>query len=347
MSKFLFCTDQHIHIFNDFAKPDKEFGTDRLREQIEALDKVFSIARKHEATVVFGGDLFHKRGSVRVEVFNRVFEVMARNSDIEVYILRGNHDSINNNLDSESSITPLGVLPNVHVQDQLSARAIKDTYFVFVPYGDETEDMKQFIQDRSVDVEQNKKVLVAHIGVDGASQGRHSHRLSGAFGYGDLNPEYFDFILLGHYHKRQIIGDDPNHFYGGSYMQHNFGDEGQEKGVHIIDTDTTTTEFISLDTTNFLTIKGSSVPENLDEVMEKSYVRFLGNTQELKMIERMQEQGVDIGGMRVELQRNYDQEARLGLDASMSESDIVKAYAKDKYPRAVHSALECLSLAQS
>lgn len=47
--------------------------------------------------------------------------------------------------------------------------------------------------------------------------------------------------------------------------------------------------------------------------------------------------------VRVELEKDYHQEARMGLDATMSPIDITKTFAEQKYPNAVNKALECLS----
>lgn len=337
-----------MHDFTDFSTPDKEFITSRFREQINALEEVYRIASKKEATVIFGGDLFHKRGAVKTEIFNKVFELIERNEHVPTLMLRGNHDSVTNSLNSFSSIEPFSVLKNVTLFDTPETINI-GVNVTFLPYGDETEEMKDFLKKEALKPKVNPTILVAHVGVEGATQGKHSHRLSGAFGYGDLQPRYFDFILLGHYHKRQQLTAEHNrHFYGGSFMQHNFGDEGQDKGVHLIDTDKGDVEFIPLNTTQFVTVQGNDVPDNLEDIMNTSFVRFLGSADEIKSLQKIQEMNKDTGleNIRIELQRDYTQEARMGLDASMSESDIVTKFAQNKYPNAVEEALECLQEAR-
>lgn len=88
--KFIFFTDSHFHLFTNYAKPDEEYVNDRFREQIEALQKVFDLAKEHNAKVIFAGDLFHKRNSVDTRVYNKVFETFASNQDVKVYMVRGN-----------------------------------------------------------------------------------------------------------------------------------------------------------------------------------------------------------------------------------------------------------------
>lgn len=337
-----------MHNFTDFSTPDKEYITSRFREQIEALQKVFDIARENDATLIIGGDIFHKRGSVKTEVFNKVFELVERNYDVDVLMLRGNHDAVTNSLYTSSSIEPFGVLSNVTVINEPEVMNYPDsTRILFLPYGDETEEMKKFINEEAGKEKDRPTILVAHIGVEGASQGKHSHRLSGAFGYGDLAPEYFDYILLGHYHKRQLLGTNPKHLYGGSFMQHNFGDEGQDKGVHLIDSEEGTIDFIPIETTKFRTITTKDNIDDIEGILDSNFVRFIGSSNELKALDKLKDSdNGQLHKMRVELQRDYQQEARMGLDASMSEEDIVKAFAEQKFPDAIEEALECLQEAR-
>lgn len=332
-------------MFEDFSKVDEEFGNDRFREQIEALQETFDIAREHNADMILGGDLFHRRGSVKVEVFNKVYETFHKNKDVNVYMLRGNHDANTNSLYTQSSIEPFQYLENVTVISEPTRidKEGNNVSITFLPYGDEVEDMKDFLDTDSQSTSYETQILVAHIGVEGATQGKRSHRLSGAFGYGDLHPDTYQFILLGHYHKRQMLGGNPNHLYGGSFLQHNFGDEGQDKGVHVIDTDEGTTTFVPIKTRQFITVNGNDVPENIEEIVENNFVRFVGDTKEVRVLENLQEQGVELPNVRIELQRDYTQEARMDLEATMSESEIVKKYTEEKYPRVTQKALECLS----
>lgn len=341
--KFVFITDLHMHNFQEFAKPDVDFITDRFKAQLETLQKSFDIARENKAMMLIGGDLFHNRGSINTRVFNLTFEVFNRNQDVATIILRGNHDSVSNSLRTTASIEPLGALPNVEIVSEPTTVEFGDTKFLFMPYGDETEEMKQYIQE--FEPAKGKNLFIGHIGLEGSLQGRGSHRLAGAFGLPDLRPDVFDYIMLGHYHKRQILGDNPNFIYGGNFMQHNFGDEGQEKGVHLVDTEKEHgIEFIPIKNKMFVTIDGNRLPDNLDELVENNYVRFIGTKEQVKAIEAIEgKTEMDFSNVRVELERNYQHEARMGLDSNMTELEITKQYMEAKHPEAVEEALECIS----
>ena len=336
--KFVFFTDSHFHLFTNYAKPDDEFVNDRFKEQIEALQKVFDIAREEKADVIFGGDLFHKRNSVDTRVYNKVFEVLARNRDIDVYMLRGNHDSVTNSLYTSSSIEPIGYLPNVHIFSSTDTFSFTDVNLVFEPYGDETEEIKEHIKG-SYD-ENKTNILVAHLGVEGSLTGKGSHRLEGAFGYQDLLPDNYAFILLGHYHRRQYF-TNPNHFYGGSLMQQSFSDEQESNGVHLIDTDKLTTEFIPINTRRFITIQGEDIPENFDQLIEEdNFIRVIGTANHAKVLEM--DESMKDKNVEVQIKKEYTVEKRIDSDVSDDPLTIASTYAKQYSPESENEILECL-----
>ena len=336
--KFVFFTDSHFHLFTNYAKPDDEFVNDRFKEQIEALQKVFDIAREEKADVIFGGDLFHKRNSVDTRVYNKVFEVLAINRDIDVYMLRGNHDSVTNSLYTSSSIEPIGYLPNVHIFSSTDTFSFTDVNLVFEPYGDETEEIKEHIKG-SYD-ENKTNILVAHLGVEGSLTGKGSHRLEGAFGYQDLLPDNYAFILLGHYHRRQYF-TNPNHFYGGSLMQQSFSDEQEANGVHLIDTDKLTTEFIPINTRRFITIQGEDIPENFDQLIEEdNFIRVIGTANHAKVLEM--DESMKDKNVEVQIKKEYTVEKRIDSDVSDDPLTIASTYAKQYSPESENEILECL-----
>ena len=336
--KFIFFTDSHFHMFTDFSKPDEFYHNDRFREQIEALQEVFNVAKEEEATVIFGGDLFHKRNAVDTRVYNEVFKVFARNQDVAVLLIRGNHDATTNSVYTDSSIDTFDYLPNVSVFKSFGAIEKNNVNIVFTAYGDETEEIKDYIKGN---VQEGKvNILVGHLGVEGSLTGKGSHRLEGAFGYQDLLPNEYDFILLGHYHRRQYF-QNPNHFYGGSLMQQSFSDEQEANGVHLIDTDKMTTKFIPVNTRRFITVKGDSVPDNLDQLVEEGhFIRFVGTTNQAKAVELASTD--ETNNIRIEVQKSYTVEKRIDSEVTDSPLTIASSYSEKYYPEAKKEILECL-----
>ena len=336
--KFIFFTDSHFHLFANYAKPDDDYVNDRFKEQIEALQKVFDIAREEKAKIIFGGDLFHKRNSVDTRVYNKVFETFANNQDIKVYMVRGNHDAVSNSLYTDSSIDIFETLPNVEVTKTLRSEPLSSkVQLTMCAYGDETEEIKEFIKESYQEGKVN--ILVGHLGVEGSLTGKGSHRLEGAFGYQDLLPNKYNFILLGHYHRRQYF-QSPNHLYGGSLLQQSFSDEQEANGVHLIDTDKLTTEFIPLDTRKFITIQGDNVPNNIDDLVEKgNFIRFIGTPEQAKQINLNKEQEDNI---EVQVKKEYTVEKRIDSDVSDDPLTIASTYAKQYSPESENEILECL-----
>lgn len=336
--KFIFFTDSHFHLFTNYAKPDEFYYNDRFREQIEALQEVFNIAKEEEAIVIFGGDLFHKRNAVDTRVYNEVFKVFARNKDVAVLMLRGNHDATTNSIYTDSSIDTFNYLPNVTVFTAFGAIEKNNVNIVFTAYGDETEEIKEYIKSN---VQEDKvNVLVGHLGVEGSLTGKGSHRLEGAFGYQDLLPDKYDFILLGHYHRRQYF-QNPNHFYGGSLMQQSFSDEQEANGVHLIDTEKMTTEFIPIHTRRFITIQGEDIPENFDQLIdEDNFIRLIGTSNHAKVLEM--DDSMKDKNVEVQIKKEYTVEKRIDIDVSDDPLTIASTYAKQYSPESEQEILECL-----
>ena len=206
-----------------------------------------------------------------------------------------------------------------------------------VPYGDETEEVKEFIK---IAIDDNRKnILVGHLGVEGSLTGKGSHRLEGAFGYQDLLPNEYDFILLGHYHRRQYF-QNPNHFYGGSLIQQSFSDEQESNGVHLIDTDKLTTEFIPINTRKFITVQGDNVPNNINDLVDEgNFIRFIGTPKQVKSVSLNKE---DNDNIEMQVQKSYTVEKRIDSDVSDDPLTIAESYANRFSPEAKKEILECL-----
>lgn len=349
MTKVIAFSDFHAHIFNDYAKPDPEYVNDRFRAQMETLQKVFDMAREQRAVVLFAGDLFHKRSKIDDVVFNTVYRVFAENADVPVLMTRGNHDSRTNATVTPHWLETFQYLPNVSVfavPEKKYISAGRGSFFHYaIPYSDDTEFLKQKIVEFA---EHAKKqtiptILTGHIGVDGSEVGKYSHRLEGAFKVGDLFPDVFDYVLLGHYHKRQFLAGLDNVCYIGNTIQTSFSDEGQEKGVMLLDTGKKTKpEFIPIKNKQFITL--TEITADTQEIIDNNYVRFILPKEQAQEVEIFKEASDNI---RVEIKKEYTTETRIQIDRTSTEEHIVEAFAKEYYPAAVDVALDILREAKS
>jgi exonuclease SbcD len=344
MTKLINFSDFHAHLFNDYAKPDPEFENDRFRAQIETLQKVFSMAREHKAVINFAGDLFHKRSKIDDIVFNTVYRVFAENADVPVLMTRGNHDARTNATVTPHWLETFQYLPNVTVfavpEKKYISAGGRSFFHYAIPYSDDIAFLKQQIVEFA---EHAKKqtiptILTAHIGVDGSEVGKYSHRLEGAFKLGDLFPDVFDYVVLGHYHKRQFLGGLDNAFYVGNTIQNSFSDEGQEKGVMLFDAyKKEKPEFIPIKNKQFITL--TEITADTQDIIDNNYVRFILPKEQAQEVEIFKESTDNI---RVEIQREYNVETRINIDRESTEEQIVEAYAKERYPEALEVALDII-----
>lgn len=344
-------SDFHMGVYHDFARPDEKYINDRFRTQIETLQKVFDIARDKEAILLFAGDLFHNRSRLEDIVFNSVFDTFAKNHDIKTYLLKGNHDAKNNTTESPHWLEPFKHLDHVTVMDEAKRylNADKGVNFYALPYTDDVDYLKNKVKEFTENVQEENtqslhSILVAHIGVDGSEVGRYNHRLEGAFSLSDLRPDVFDYIPLGHYHKRQFLGNTNNTFYVGNTIQTNFSDEGQEKGVYCIDLNGNGSrpEFIPIPNKQFITVE--EIDENTQELVDNNYVRFILPQDQATAVEVYRTESDNI---RVELQKEYKSETRIDIGVDSSEEQIVKSYTEEYFPEATEVALDILKEANN
>ncbi|AMQ66625.1 recombination exonuclease [Bacillus phage Shbh1] len=340
MTRVVFFSDFHAHIFEDFSKPDPDYVNDRFRAQIDTLKRVFEIARENNATLVFGGDLFHKRSKLEDVVFNNVYKVFAENADVPTYLVRGNHDSKNNTTDTEHWLETFKYLPHVTVFSTPDTAYVNGFQVYAIPYSDDVDYLKQKIKEFAEHRKTNThpSILVAHVGVDGSEVGRYSHRLEGAFTVNDMCPDVFDYVCLGHYHKRQFLGDRDNVFYVGNTIQTSFSDEGQDKGVFLIDFDKGgKPQFISIPNKKFITL--TEVDEDTQELIDNNYVRLILPQSQAQVVETFKE---DSDNIRIEIQKEYKTEARIDISVDSNEEQIVEAYTKEFYPEVTDLAIDVL-----
>jgi len=78
---------------------------------------------------------------------------------------------------------------------------------------------------------------------------------------GGIAQPVFDYLALGHVHKRQVLSEYPPAVYAGSLERLDFGDEGEDKGFYVVDIapgsgdKRVTYEFHKVDARRFLTVK--------------------------------------------------------------------------------------------
>lgn len=334
-------TDFHAYSgFTEFSDSDKEYKNSRFRNQCEVLNGIFNKAEDENLPVIFGGDLFHVRQKVDIFDFNNIFRIIGNHPKVETYLLRGNHDSINNLMGSPSSIDSFNFLPNVKVITNPETIKISNVNVFFMPYGED----KNFIREKLKEFSEiasnsdSKSLLVGHLGINGAEL--MGTKAEGEFNAGDFYPDIFDFIYMGHYHKRQYINNRKDFIYGGSTIQNTFSDAGQDKGYDILTfyDKGVDDNFVLSRSPKFFTFDHYDEKVK-DEISKGNFVRINAPEEEINSINISDSEESKV---RLSPIKEFDVNKRLDISPEDSTTEIVAKYLKDKGIDALEEAKEVL-----
>lgn len=375
--KLLACGDIHLTNYSMFNKPTDTTGIgSRLAYILKALDYFFEYGKKHQInTYVINGDFFDKRQSDNPSVLAYI-----QNHFIEMYqniapdgsallINTGNHDelsrvpypnSISNFTKYSDTNHQIRVFDTVHtwVQDD-----DKDNLLMFIPYTEKVKEQKVEIQKQLKEYDKtNKHIIVfAHLGVDGAVQGRWSHRLSDAYNLDDLgwNDENVKSIVLSHFHKRQTLLSNgyKEAYYMGDLTELNFNDiqedgTGAPRGFEEIDTTTGEHKFIDLTkepynipTFNQIDLDDGSNLE-LSTLNPNNYYKI--TTKDKETYEHLSKERESLeNASNIQLVLIPQQiETQLDIDPTSSDKELVANYCEKNYPELKDKALEYLRKAK-
>lgn len=353
--KIIVVSDFHADMYNQYAQPvtGKPWNT-RFQSQLDSLDKIFDMAEKEKALVVFNGDLFNSRININQVVYTQIVNKIAERSfklnketGYGVFMLAGNHDQYDNSRVPNNSLSVFNNIKDSKGENIIDVFSYPD-HFLFndieifmLPYSEDVDYMHESLDEMLCEAEPNtKRYLFAHIGVAGAVQGKWNHRLSGAFKLSELHTDMFEQIILGHYHKRQTLTTDKNHlvYYVGNTVPLNHNDDGDKKGVYLIDTEDNSARFIPLDNPIFDTVYINS-KEDIDKVdSTNKFLRVIIKDKTLLEDECLKDKNIVISYVPEE-----KDSSRLGIDAKSSTSDIVSKYTNKYYPKATKDALNVLN----
>lgn len=242
MTRFIAFSDLHAHPFPygaDFVPypPFKGLHNSRLVSTMRALSDMadYAVANNIEV-VLFGGDMFHTRQSVKTVARNMVTHVIKEkfvDQGLKLVMIPGNHD-YSDRVGHIHSLQPLSYLSdNVYVLDTVQALEIADDLVVIsVPYTDSVKKARkdvQFAAQLSKQHPDKQTVLLAHLGVQGATVGSDYVMLCPSDVAGQEIPfNQFDICLFGHYHQHQLVSK--NAWFIGALTQQNWSDVNGKRG---------------------------------------------------------------------------------------------------------------------
>jgi DNA repair exonuclease SbcCD nuclease subunit len=183
-----------------------------------ALGIVAREASYHNVPLIIAGDLFDGKALLRAECVNRVRLLLSGGPG--VWVIPGNHDRINER-SAEHSLHCIEDA-KIHVWDGESGRA---DAILYVPYCSDSNRFAFIVRGTTA------RIVIGHQGIKGADMGHYIRDASA------VDPRQLEGqrIILGHYHKRQDIG---NISFLGSPYTINFGEANDgPKGYHLLHAD--------------------------------------------------------------------------------------------------------------
>lgn len=195
-------------------------------------------------TVINLGDSLNTREEVLVEAQSACMTFHANlAAHFRTLVLLGNHDM---NLKHErlvSSMDPLAMHPQIDLFREPGIVSIGGTEFLMLPYFEDQSKLVDLVNRIATKdpARAAKMIVCGHMGINGAVQiTKYNTTFSGALG-----PDIFEPFLrtwTGHFHVKQTMAHRVD--YLGSPLQFNFGDSGDDRGVHVYDTETNELTFI-------------------------------------------------------------------------------------------------------
>jgi len=240
MGKVLIFSD--IHIFPHKRK------NERLEDCLNVLKWVFKVSKERNIkSILFGGDFFHDRQKIEIYTYQKTFEILRdelKDSEINLFLLLGNHDIWFNDSTSVSSVLPLSSIPGLRVVKDPERIKIEGNNWDFLPF---THNPIESLKELS-GKEGTHEYALGHLAVDGAIL--HGNQYSDVTVEHDgemvkVSPSIFSSYkrtFLGHYHAEQKVNKSVE--YVGSPLELSFGEAFQEKHIIIFDGEENSVEYI-------------------------------------------------------------------------------------------------------
>ena len=226
--KFIVSADWHLKDWSD-----KEFTSDgtprKLQEILDAVDSMckYAMATPDIRTLFVPGDVNDTKNIASVNGFTRLQEIMESYPQIRFIISHGNHDAVGN-MKERSAIQLLNGPPNIETYVDTF---IEDN-IAMIPYSSHVVDDIQEIYERHEDV----KILLAHFGLN---EGSLSSGISLRTSIRASMLTRFNLVILGHYHKPQmLIEGNTAIYYVGSPIPLRRDEWEEEKRFLVVDSET-------------------------------------------------------------------------------------------------------------
>lgn len=265
--KFVHIADMHFdtpfHMLSDRAN----LGEVRRLDQRKAFKKMIEYIKENEIPyLLIAGDLYD-HDYIRQTTIDFINDCFKQIVNTKIYITPGNHDPYLKN----SYYAQYHWSENVKIfTSQLEKIEMED--FDLYGYGFEDFYLKESkIEEIKIENRQKQNILITHASLDG---GYDDQRVYNTISSSKLKQLGFDYVALGHIHKRNLTSENKHIIYPGSPISLGF-DELGEHGMIVgnIEKEKIEVEFVKLDEKEFkeieMDITNINEPEELLEKIEE------------------------------------------------------------------------------
>lgn len=282
--KLAVLSDLHVHTWQEHSV-DRGGVPSRLDHCLQVLRKVREYCREHEVRhVLFGGDLFHKRGVLYTLPYNLVVAELAawRAAGIHLYANVGNHDAADRNgsVHALQALASAGLLSTVGPGGWVNwvlGEHDSEVCVTAVAYCPGAGDLRRRTDEALTSLRDVNHLIggaftlgLFHHGFRGARVGTSLEYVVKEDADPDKYASEFDLLLSGHYHAHQEIGTRGNAWYVGSPLEFVRG-ETSPKGFLVVDTEEAEVEHVHLDLPRFVKLTGAQIGD--DDFDVESHVR--------------------------------------------------------------------------
>lgn len=263
--KIIAFADLHVGV-KLYGKLDPETGLNtRELQTLQTLEEIVNYAMDNNIKVIaFAGDMYKNSmpsSTLQEEINKRI--VKASKNGITVLMIDGNHDVSR----METNVSPLKPfstfqIDNVyhtrfHAEVKLNDENGNPFKFVFLPTYHTKEQIEEICKNTVYDGA--PIIFIGHLAMNNAMLNDWTIMEKETF----IETETFNIkgcaaVILGHFHKHQILMRDPLVFYTGSTQRVDFNEERQPKGFVVLDVDkdgNTDYEYVEVESQKFCTLK--------------------------------------------------------------------------------------------
>ena len=242
--KFIHMADMHFDTPFTFLGEKENFGDIRRLEQREAFKKAIEYIKKEKIKYLFiSGDLYDQRyvKKTTIEYINNLFEEIP---ETKIFISPGNHDPFLKN----SYYNEFNWSESVYIfNDEIGLYEFEDVDIYGFGFNDFYCNSFN-VENIKIKNKEKINILVLHGDVDAS---KNSEVLYNPVTNSELSALGFDYIAMGHIHKRQTING--NIVYPGSTVSLGFDELGEHGMLEVnLEKHNLEINFIKLDNREFI-----------------------------------------------------------------------------------------------